>query len=518
MTGVSQLPPRVDEEGDGYTAPGSSKNLGQRAARGAMITVGGQVVRILIQMAGVVVLARILSPRDYGLLAMVVAIVGVAEIFRDFGLSYAAVQARTLSAGQRTNLFWINTGLGAVLTLVIIAGAPLIALVYGQPALRQIAMVLSFVFLFDGLATQYRADLNRRMRFTVLVLTDVASVMLAAAAAIFVAALGAGYWALVVQQLGQAVIGLAIVVGVSRWIPGKPSRHEPMRHLLRFGWHYVSAQLIQYVGSNADSFIIGTRFGASSLGLYNRGFQLLMAPLGQVRSPTTSVALPVLSRLQDDPVRHDRYVLRGQLALGYLLVVPIAFLAGTARPVILLFLGDRWTSVVPIFRMLAIAGAVQTFSFACFWIYLSREITGQLVKLSYVETGIRIVCLVIGSRWGVVGVATGYAVSAVINVAVLALVRRTQDRMSGAQHGLGRRSGDRRRRAVQRLRLRDMFARRAGTADSDPAERGRVRTRDRLHRVAGIDGADRRGRHLPNGAVRRSTQGEFRVVDSEEVS
>ncbi|WP_347813840.1 lipopolysaccharide biosynthesis protein [Allobranchiibius sp. GilTou38] len=416
MTGVSELPPpEVDEEeGGDYETRVPSQGLGERAARGAIVTVGGQVVRILIQMAGVVALARILSPRDYGLLAMVVAIVGVAEIFRDFGLSYAAVQARTLSAGQRTNLFWINTGLGGSLTVVIIAGAPLIALIYGQPELRRIAMVLSFVFLFDGLATQYRADLNRNMRFGVLAATDVVSVMLAAALAVLLAVWGAGYWALVAQQLGQAVIGLMIVVGVSRWIPGKPSRHEPMRHLLRFGWHYVSAQLIQYVGSNADSFIIGTRFGARPLGLYNRGFQLLMAPLGQVRSPTTSVALPVLSRLRDDSVRHDRYVLRGQLALGYLLVLPIAFLAGAARPVIVLVLGDRWSGVVPIFRMLAVAGAVQTFSFACFWIYLSREITGQLVKLSYVETGIRIACLVIGSRWGVVGVATGYAVSAAI--------------------------------------------------------------------------------------------------------
>lgn len=414
VKGVSQLPPQIDEEGAGHPALGSSEGLGERAARGAIITVGGQVLRILIQMAGVVVLARILSPRDYGLLAMVVAIVGVAEIFRDFGLSYAAVQARTLSSGQRSNLFWINTGLGASLTVVIIAGAPLIALVYGQPELRRIAMVLSFVFLFDGIATQYRADLNRHMRFSVLAMTDVASVMAAAAAAVLMAALGAGYWALVVQQLGQAVIGLAIVVGVSRWMPGKPSRHEPMRHLLRFGWHYVSAQLIQYVGSNADSFIIGTRFGASSLGLYNRGFQLLMAPLGQVRSPTTSVALPVLSRLRDDPVRHDRYLLRGQLALGYLFVVPIAFLAGAAAPIINLLLGDRWDSVVPIFRMLAVAGAVQTFSFACFWLYLSREITAELVKLSYIETGIRIACLWIGSRWGVLGVATGYAISAAI--------------------------------------------------------------------------------------------------------
>ena len=146
-------------EVNGSDGGANDDRLAQRAARGAGVTLVGQGVRIVLQTATVAVLARLLDPHDYGLLAMVLVIVGIGEIFRDFGLSNAAIQAKTLkSVEQRDALFWVNSVIGLVLTAIVFAGAPLAAWAFGQPNLLHITQVLAFTFIINGLATQYRAD------------------------------------------------------------------------------------------------------------------------------------------------------------------------------------------------------------------------------------------------------------------------------------------------------------------------------------------------------------------------
>src|SRR5829696_6310068 len=140
------------------TAPA---HLGRRAARGALVTLAGQAARIVVQLASVVILARLLDPGDYGVLAMVLAVVGVGEIFRDFGLSSAAVQAKDLTVAQRDNLFWINTAIGVVLAVLVFASAVPLAVLYDEPVLRDVTRVLAVTFVLNGLATQFRADLVR---------------------------------------------------------------------------------------------------------------------------------------------------------------------------------------------------------------------------------------------------------------------------------------------------------------------------------------------------------------------
>lgn len=385
--------------------------LGQRAARGAFVTVGGQAVRMVIQIASVAILARLLSPSDYGLLAMVVAIVGVGEIFRDFGLSSAAVQARTLSKGQRDNLFWINTGIGLLLTTTVLLGAPLVAAIYHRDELIGVARALSATFLFNGLATQYRADLIRRLRFSRLALADICAPLAALAVAVAASLAGWGYWALVAQNLTQAIALLTGLAVGARWLPGMPTRGEPMRGLLSFGWRLVGAQLIGYASNNTDSFIIGLRFGANPLGYYNRAFRLLMAPLIQLRAPSTTIALPVLSKLHDDATRFSAFVLRGQLTLGYTLVAGLGLVAAAAEPITATFLGAQWMSVVPILRLLAVAGIFQTLAYVGYWVYLARNLTTDLLRYTLVESSVKVTCILIGSQWGIVGVAAGYALA-----------------------------------------------------------------------------------------------------------
>jgi len=389
---------------------GPSSGLGRRAARGAVVTLGGQGARMVIQIVAVMILARLLDPEDYGLIAMVVVIVGIGEIFRDFGLSSAAIQAPELSRAQRDNLVWINTAIGLTLAALLFLAAGLVAAVYDRPELTEVSRALAGTFVLNGLATQYRADLVRRLRFGQLAIAETAAPALALGVAVLVATSGGGYWALVAQTLTQAGIILVVLVISARWLPRLP-RRAPMRGLLRFGGHLLGSQLIGYASNNVDTLLIGLRFGAGPLGFYNRAFHLLMAPLNQLRAPSTTVALPVLSRLQDDPVRYGAFLLRGQLTLGYSLVAGLGVVVAAAEPVTAIFLGAKWITVVPILRLLAVAGIFQTLAYVGYWVYLSRSLTADLMRYTLLTASIRVACIAVGSVWGVVGVAAGYALA-----------------------------------------------------------------------------------------------------------
>ncbi|MEY2848665.1 MAG: hypothetical protein RI885_1330 [Actinomycetota bacterium] len=392
----------------------SGRGLGRRAARGALVTVGGQTGRIVLQVLSVVILARLLTPGDYGVIAMVLAVVGIGEIFRDFGLSSAAIQSRTLSHGQRDNLFWINTAIGLLLTGLVHVAAPLLAGFYQQPILDPLARALSVTFLLNGLATQYRASLTRDLLFGRLTLADVIAPAAGLVVAVVGAVLGWGVWALVAQQIGQALVYVVLLAIWAGWLPRLPDRRAEMRPFLTFGGNLVATQLIGYVANNIDSVIIGLRFGPAQLGVYNRGFQLLIRPLSQLRAPTTTVALPVLARLHDDVGRYADFIARGQLALGYSLIIGLGIVFGAADPIASVVLGPAWVEVGPILRLLAAAGIFDTLAYVGYWVYLSRGLTHELLRYSVVAAAIKITCILVGSLWGVLGVAAGFALAPAI--------------------------------------------------------------------------------------------------------
>ena len=390
-------------------------NLGRRAVRGAAVTMTGQLVKMVIQVLSVVILARLLAPADYGLLVMVTAVIGVTDIFRDFGLSAAAIQAPALSRKQQVNLFWLNTGLGALLTMISWLGAPALAAFYHRDELIAITQVMAFMFLINGLATQYRADLSRRMLFRRLVAADVAGSAIGLVVAVVMASQGYGVWSLAAQQLTQLAVMLTGVVIGAGWLPRAYDRAVSVKPFLSFGWRLAGSQLVGYVGNNIDTVMLGLRVGANSLGLYNRAFGLIMQPLGQIRGPLNTVAVPVLSKLQDQEARFQLFVARGQLALGYTLVAGMAFVAGTAGPIVSVFLGPNWTAATDVLRLLAIAGGVTTLPSVGYWVYVTKGLVDHLLAYTFISTGLRVLCVVVGVQFGIVGVAAGMALAPLLS-------------------------------------------------------------------------------------------------------
>lgn len=390
-------------------------NLADKAARGGGITLAFQAVKFMVQTGSLILLARLLTPEDFGIVAMVVAITGAADLIRDFGLSLAAVQSKELSDAERTNLFWANTGIGFLCCIAVTAMAPLIALIYGKSELVPIVFVVAGVFIVSGASTQFRAQLMRSLRFTALSTTDVLANAIGVATAVVLALSGAGYWAIVAQLVMVAVVTLVLSVVMCRWRPGLPRRDVSIKRFFRFGGGLLGTQLLGYATKNVDSIAIGAAYGSTTLGLYNRAYQLLMTPLNQINAPLTNVALPILSKVQGDPVVYGRYLAKAQLVGGYVTASALAVSAGVAVPLISVAFGPQWPSVAPIFALLAIGGIFRSVAQICYWVYLSHGLTGAQLRLYLFLRPAVILITLAGLPWGAVGVAASSSIGFLVD-------------------------------------------------------------------------------------------------------
>ena len=217
------------------------------------------------------VLVRLLVPRDFGLVAMVTTVMGFLRIFQDAGLSTATVQRQEITHAQVSNLFWVNVALGGIITLFVAALAPVVAWFYREPRLIGITLVLSITFVLASSAVQQTALLNRQMRFSVIAMIDVVSLVAGYLIGIGMALSKCGYWALVGATVSQATTKFALTWSISRWRPRLPSRNTHTWHLLTFGANITAGSLIYSLARGADNLLIGRFFGAAAVGLYTRG-------------------------------------------------------------------------------------------------------------------------------------------------------------------------------------------------------------------------------------------------------
>jgi PST family polysaccharide transporter len=360
---------------------------------------------------------------------MVAAVVGVGEVFRDFGLSSAAIQAPTISQSERSNLFWINGAIGAFLAALCVALAPLVEQLYGDPQVRAIMQVSAITFVLNGFATQFRADLTRALRFKALALLDAIAQAAGLAVGIGLAAMGYGYWALVAMSISQAAVGLAGAIVASRWAPTFYDRGTSIRSFFRFGAGVAGAQLLGYASKNVDSIALGVTLGPVAVGYYNRAYQVLMLPLNQMQAPSTRVALPVLSKLHDDRPRYDAFLLQGQSVLLNAVGIVLAYSAALADPLFAVLLGDQWAPAVPLFQALAIGGLASMANYACYWVFLSKGLTGSHFRFSLVTRPVMVVAIVLAATMaGPLLVAATYSlVSVVFWPFTLLWLRRVSD-------------------------------------------------------------------------------------------
>lgn len=391
----------------------------QSMAKGALSALLGQWGKYAVQIVSLMVFSRLLTPEDFGLVAMVTAVIGIAWVIGDFGLSLAAIQAQFLSHEQKSNLFWANTGVGVVLSIAIVALARPLASFYGDDRLAPIATAIAIVFTLNGLGTQFKAEINRGFRFQYLALVDVISQTVAfVIALVLVLTTDITYWALVVQQISAAVLALAMVGAGAHWRPGLPNRNVDMRSLYSFGILTFAAQIITYVTSNLDSVLIGKVNGATTIGHYNRAYQVAAMPVQQMASPLTRVIVPHLSMRLEKPKAYARSLRNIQLVLSYALIGALSYLATATYPLVDIVLGTNWEDAVPMIRMLTIGSALQALGYIYYWVMLSRARTGLLLVSELPGRILMVVLMIAVSPLGPLWVAGAIAVGQLSNLIV----------------------------------------------------------------------------------------------------
>lgn len=381
------------------------QDLKGRSIRGSLVTLTSQGLQFLMQSVATIALARLLTPSEFGIVAMVTAITGLASAFSDFGLSEATIQRREITHEQISTLFWINVAIGLGLTLVTAALGPVLSKFYREPRLLGITLLLSLTFFIGGLRVQPNALLQRQMRFTSMAFRDVASYGLAVPIAITMAWRGAGYWALVALPLTLNFVQMAISWMLVRWRPGPPRRDAKVGSMVTFGSKVSFSYLVFNMNRSFDGVLIGWYWGATPLGLYSRAYNLLMLPVRQLSRPAGNVAIPAFSRLQDDPERFARYYLRAVGLMIWITAPIFGFLFVAAKPVITLVLGAKWGEAAPVFQILVVSALGQLLIESTVWLFVSRGQSGRLLKLLLISSPIIVCSFAIGLPFGIKGVA-----------------------------------------------------------------------------------------------------------------
>lgn len=220
-------------------------NLRGRALSGGFVTGGAQGGRFVLNLVSAMVLARLLVPEDFGLVAMVTTITGFLRIFKDAGLSTATVQKERITQAQVSNLFWVNVLVSLCISILVAAFAPLIAWFYREPRLVAVTLALSITFAISGAVVQHQALLNRQMRYGALAIIDVGSATCGLLVGVTMAGLRCGYWSLVFMQLSTTLCEMLLTLWISRWRPQRPARRCGTRSLLHFGASLTIANFLQ---------------------------------------------------------------------------------------------------------------------------------------------------------------------------------------------------------------------------------------------------------------------------------
>jgi PST family polysaccharide transporter len=385
------------------------ENLKEYAIRGGFAKLIGQGASLCIRVGTVAILARLLNPTDFGIVAMVSVVTIFFDILSAAGLTSAAVQSATITDQQRTQLFWVGLACGSVFGLICVAAAPVLASFYHEPRLLAVTPVFAANLLLSSAGLQHLALLERQMRYVMLTSVEVSAQLISSAVSISLAFSGYGYWALVLAMIAQS-FSLTMAYWMSTgWIPGLPRSNVPIATLLRFGITVTFNSLLAVFAYNAEKILIGRFWGASALGIYGRAYQLINIPTASINAAVASVALSSLSRLQDDPQRQRRYFLKGYSLLISLTVPLTLFCALFGNDIILVILGPKWMEAAPVFRLLAPTVLIFGIINPLFPLLLASGLQRRSLHLAMVIAPIVLGAVALGIPYGPTGVAFAFS-------------------------------------------------------------------------------------------------------------
>jgi len=411
--------------------------LKQRSGRGALIVFGNQTYQTLLHFVSTALMARLLSPDDFGLISMAVPVLMFATLVSNMGLGQAVIQRANLTRAELSNLYWFSLTVFTIAGLVVMAISPLVAAFYGIDEISNVVIVYGFLMILNGIGSTHGMVMLRRLRFGYQGMIAVVAQTIGISTGLVAAWIWHSYWALIVTQVVSNVIGLVLVWTFSGWVPGRYDRSVPIGGLLRYGVNVAIARLMNFFTDNADTVLVGKIWGQTALGFYDRAFRLMLTPTGRTTGAIATPAQAVLSRLVRDPERYRRAFL-GLNRMALLLVSPgILWAVLFADHLVPLVLGKGWGPVVPIFQAFGALAVTRTMVVMYNWMLLAEGRAKEFRQWGIFRAVIIISAFLVGLQWGPEGVAAAYAAVVIFVLTPLQMVwttRRSPVRLSDLVH------------------------------------------------------------------------------------
>jgi polysaccharide transporter, PST family len=411
---------------DPFAVGGDADGLKRRSVRGSFATVLSQGAKMVIQVGSQIALARLLFPAEYGLIAMAYPVIALVQVFNDIGLGQAIVQRPTLVQEQVSALFWVNIATSCLLACLVALLAPLAAWVYGEPRLVSLTVVLGLTLPMAAASLVPGALFARHMRFGLLARNEVMASLGGAATTIICAMNGLSYWSLVIGQFANLIVGSILIWSACAWRPSRPQFAASVWSDVKFGANITLSNLATFVTTSADNMIVGLTTGKVSLGLYDRSYNLVVRPIGQMLAPMSRVAVPLLSRLVDEPEKYRAAYLQ-MVRVATLLIVPAMLVCiSNAALLIHIFLGPRWSAAAPIFSWLCVGGLTSGIYASTFWLLISQDRSQELRLFASLAAIVNVASYLIGAVWGVIGIAIAASLGFVLLTTPLMLFVSTR--------------------------------------------------------------------------------------------
>lgn len=390
-------------------------DIRKKSIRGGIANITSQGLMFGLTFIKVAILARLLTPDDYGVFGMVMVMASFAVIFKDLGLSTATIREKHITHNQVSNLFWVNVLIGIIAMSIVIAVSPLIVWFYHDPRLLWVSVLISIAFFFAGLSVQHQAILKRQMRFGKIALVTIVSSVLSAVVGVLLAWQGFSYWSLVWMYISMNFfisIGMCYFTG---WIPSMPRKHVGTKALLKVGLYVAGLNAFSTVTMYLDRIIVGRISNAETFGLYNRGKILPGMLTGQMRMAFFSIALPALSSLQNDQKRFCSSYYKFLNMISWATIPLAVFCFVFADETISIYFGPQWHASVFYMKIFAIKALVMPVITSLDQVPLALGYSRRYMYAGMVRSFAAIICISLGAFvYGITGAAVGVAVSDII--------------------------------------------------------------------------------------------------------
>ena len=364
------------------------------------------------------ILARILAPEDFGLIAMLVIFLELGRSLVDSGFSAALIQRREVSRTDLSSVFFFNLIVATGLSLLLTVFAPYVAAFYCQPLLRYMLAVLSLRLILDALGTVHAAILSRRLEIRALAASRVPATVVGGITGVVLALAGFGGWALIGQVLVQAACRSALLWYRSDWRPSLGLKMDSLRKLTPFGSRLLAAALLDKLGRNIYLAIIGKRFAPAALGFYYQARRYQGAPSMAVVRVLNHVLLPVFSSVQNDRPRLLRGAAKGTRILAFAYFPAIVGLIATAEALIEVLVTAKWLPAVPYFRLLCLSSLFSPLYALNHGIIKAKGAAGSVLRIEVVKRVIEFSLLLVTFRWGISWMISGQIIASLLGWAL----------------------------------------------------------------------------------------------------